>query len=90
MQLTQRNMSIKTAWQYVNEEHALLRKRYNLAEKQLQELFQIMAEDTISKPAHIRQLAQELSKYHQAPEMLECRNMGEILQENIRSRLKLA
>lgn len=89
VQLTQRNMSIKTAWQYVNEEHALLRKRYKLAEDQLQELFAIMGEDQISKPEHIRQLASELGDYHQDIRFDKCRNMGQILALNIACRLKL-
>lgn len=89
VELTQRNMSIKTAQQYVNEEQSLLRKRLKLAEVQIEELIDIMKKDQISTQAHIRQLRRELAKYHKNPAFMQCTSMGEILNENILSRLEI-
>ena len=89
VQLTQRNMSIETAHQYVNEEKSLLRKRLRLAYSQIEELLGIMKSDTISTKAHIRQLRRELAKFHKNPSFLNCNSMGEILHENILVRLEL-
>lgn len=89
VELTQRNMSIKTAQQYVNEEQSLLRKRLKLADVQIEELIDIMKTDQISTQAHIRQLRRELAKYHKNPTFMQCVSMGEILYENILSRLEI-
>lgn len=88
VQLTQRNMSIETAQQYVNEEQALLRKRYKLVEDQITELLYIMKQDQISKPAHTRMLGRELCKLHADEEFLKLDSMGALLERNIRVRLK--
>jgi hypothetical protein len=89
VELTQRNMSIQTAQQYVNEEQSLLRKRLKLAEAQIDELLGIMKTDTISTVSHIRQLRRELAKYHKNPAFMDCNSMGEILNENILVRLEV-
>lgn len=90
VQLTQRNMSVETAHQYVNEEQSLLRKRLRLADVQIEELIGIMKKDTLSTKAHIRQLRRELAKYHKHPSFMNCNSMGEILYENILCRLELS
>ncbi|MDZ7848977.1 MAG: hypothetical protein U5L96_20900 [Owenweeksia sp.] len=87
VKLTQRNMSVETATQYVNEEHSLLRKRFKLADVQLEELLSIMKGDEISIRKHILQLRRELAKFHKHPEFMKCQSMGEILEENINCRL---
>lgn len=89
VQLTQGNMSLETAGQYVNEEQALLRKRYKLAEEQIHDLITVMKADQISKPRHIAQLKRELAKFHKNPRFMQCTTMGDVLEENIRSRLHL-
>ncbi len=88
VQLTQRNMAIETAQQYVNEEQALLRKRYKLAEDQITELLTIMKQDRISKPAHVKMLGRELCKFHADEEFLKLKSMGALLERNIHVRLK--
>ena len=89
VQLTQHNMSIKTAAQYVNEEQALLRKRFKLAADQLGELFAVMKGDHISKPEYVRQLSTELAQFHREPRFEHCHSMAEILELNIRTRLEM-
>lgn len=87
VQLTQRNMSIKTATQYVNEEQALTRRRYRLAEGQLNEIFELMRSDYLSKPAYVKQLAQELSTFHKDAGFKKLSSMGQLLERNIKVRL---
>lgn len=89
VKLTQENMSIETASQYVNEEHALTRKRYKLAATQLKQLLGIMKKDSISTPRHINQLKRELAKYHKEPAFMNCQSMGDILELNILTRLEI-
>ena len=88
VRMTQRNMSVETAQQYVNEEQALLRKRLRLADYQIEELLNIMKADEISTRAHIKQLKRELAKFHKNPVFMKCNSMGEILQENLVCRLE--
>lgn len=90
VQMTQRNMSLETAHQYVNEEKSLLRKRLKLADVQIEELIGIMKIDNISTKAHVQQLRRELAKYHKHPGFLSCASMGEILNENILCRLEIS
>ncbi len=89
VQLTQDNMSLETAAQYVNEEQSLLRKRYNLVQGQLRELIEIQKRDQISTTKNIRQLRSELAKFHKDAEFKHCLNMGDILERHIKLRLSL-
>lgn len=88
VELTQKNMSIETAQQYVNEEQALLRKRYKLAENQISELIRIMKNDKISKSDYVKLLGKELGKFHNDKEFTKLQSMGELLERNIWVRLK--
>lgn len=85
--LTQRNMSIETAAQYVNEEQALLRKRYRLAESQIKDLLRVMKKDRISSDEYIKMLGRELAKFHKHGKFVELNSMGALLEENIHVRL---
>jgi hypothetical protein len=42
-----------------------------------------MEKETLSKPEKIFQLVMELSKHHQDPGFLECKNMIDILRLNL-------
>lgn len=87
VKLTQEAMSFETAEQYLKEEQALLKKRYLNDKYQIDYLINIIKKDTISFPEHIQNLRVELSKFHHQPEFLNCNNMGEILELNIKTRL---
>ncbi len=87
--LTQNNMSIATAGQYVNEEQALLRKRYAFSEHLIKQLLGIMKRDQISKPEYVKMLGRELTKFHSNPQFAQLTTMGDLLEENIKVRLKL-
>ncbi len=87
VKLTQRKMSIPTAQQYVNEEQAHLRKRYQHGESQFVELMQIMKTDTLSDAGRTRQLAKELAKVYGNNDFKKCGTMAEILEMNVKARL---
>ena len=75
--------------QYSNEERALLRRRYRVAEDQVKELLAVMKQDVISTPEFTRGLAQELAVFHRSPELAKAASMGEVLELHIRRRLEL-
>lgn len=87
VKLTQKHMSIETAQQYVNEEQALLRKRFKLAEAQITQLLYIMKREQISRKEYVLKLADELARFHNEDEFRLCNTMGEILEMNIHTRL---
>lgn len=87
VELTQKHMSIETAQQYVNEEQALLRKRYKLAESQITQMLYIMKQEQLSRPDYVSQLSTELAKFYGESDFRLCNTMGEILELNIHTRL---
>jgi hypothetical protein len=89
VKLTQNAMSFATAEQYLIEEQALLKKRYMNEKYQIDYLIRILKNDQISYPDHINNLKAELAKFHREPNFLDCKNMGEILELNIKTRLQL-
>jgi len=89
VELTQANMSLETASQYLIEEQSLLRKRYTLEENQINELIQLQRQDSISTEANVKKLRSELATYHNDIGFKQCRNMGDILERHILSRLSL-
>ena len=89
VEFARRYISLETAAQYANEERALLRKRYLLAQAQIEELIGVMKEDVISPEEHVTTLSQELAVFHKDPDMLRCRGMGEVLERHLAVRLGL-
>lgn len=73
----------KSINQYRIEERSRLVRRIKHSHVMLNDLFQTMEKETLSKPEKIFQLAMELSKHHQDPGFLECRNMIDILRLNL-------
>ena len=89
VKLAQKVMSIETAEQYQVEEQSLLRKRYKIAKKQVDELIHIMKKDRLSTDDFVDQLKQELSSFYGKDTFLSCQSMGDILELNIKYRLNL-
>lgn len=87
--LTQKTISFETAEQYLKEEQALLKKRYLNEKYQIDYLIKVIKNDKVSFPEHVDNLKVELSKFHHEPNFLDCKNMGEILELNIKTRLQL-
>ena len=83
VQLAQEVISRETAEQYRNEERALLRKRYNHAEKQLNELMDAMEHDHIAPARHAQDLASELERIHGRRLVSGSCGMGTILRKHL-------
>ncbi len=82
------NMTQQTVRQYQLEERSLIVARVKSAERQLQELFNVMVKDTISFPKKVMQLKKELAEHHKNNIFLSCKTMGEIVLTNIQLLLK--
>ncbi len=73
----------KSINQYRIEERSRLVRRIKHSHVMLNDLFQTMEKEMLSKPEKILQLAMELSKHHQDPGFLECKNMIDLLRLNL-------
>lgn len=75
--------------QYQKEEKSLLKKRYLSHQYQIDSLIEIIKKDKISFEDHVKNLREELGEFHDVPEFNKCKNMGEILELNIKTMLNL-
>ncbi len=82
--LGRQHISKETAEQYAQEERSLLRKRYKLAEDQLQQIMDVMRLDRVSTDGHRAQLREELAMFHHAADFRKCTTMGDILDMQLR------
>lgn len=76
--------------QYRNEERALLRKRYKLAEDQVEFLLDVLARDTVSTPEHLAVIVTDLGTLHRTDAFRSCTSMGDVLKLHLRLTLDLA
>ncbi|MBP6698977.1 MAG: hypothetical protein KA175_15255, partial [Flavobacteriales bacterium] len=65
------------------------RKRYLLAQSQIEALIAVMKDDVVSTEEHVAMLARELSTFHGDMEMGRCRSMGAVLERHLALRLEL-
>lgn len=89
VKLAQNLMKAETAEQYFIEEQSLLKKRYLSHKYQIDYLIDIIKNDTIAPLNYEQNLKTELAKFYKLPSFNECKNMGEILELNIKTRLQL-
>lgn len=89
VELAARHISKETAEQYAQEERSLLRKRYRVAEAQIQELLEVMKRDRTSTDDQQALLRSELAAVHNELAFLGCTSMGAILQLHMRHALDL-
>ncbi len=75
--------------QYANEERALLRRRYRIAQDQIDELFDVMRTEVLSSEGHVAQLASELAELHGDPGFRSLDTMGRVLHRHLSRRLEL-
>jgi hypothetical protein len=87
--LAREHINPSTAEQYAEEERSLLRKRYQVAAEQVEELLDVMHGERISLPEHVALLRNELGTYHRCPDFRKCTTMGEILRLQLRVMLAL-
>lgn len=72
-------MNAETTYQYQLEERTLMKKRYHSSEKKMKKLLSCMKSDTISTPEKLQQLKEELNAHHNTSSFSICKNMGEVL-----------
>ncbi len=78
------HISMETMRQYQLEERTLMAMRIKMNRTRVNDLLNIMVEDTISSPDKVEQLRNELSVHHKNNVFLQCRTMGEIVTTHIR------
>jgi hypothetical protein len=81
--MAQEVISVETAQQYRNEERALLRKRYRLAESQMEELLDVMEREQLAPAENAAQLAMELGRLNGAMAYRHGMGMGGILRDHL-------
>lgn len=89
VRFAQKHLTPETADQYANEERAVLRKRYRLAHRQIEELLEVMSHDDLAPVEHIGQLALELAAHHKQAAFPAKHGMGGVLREHLRLHLGL-
>jgi hypothetical protein len=81
-------MSRETVRQYQLEERTLIRRRVKSASHRLNDLLAVMTVDDIAPAEHVAQLARELCEHYGTRSFTNCRQMGELVGEQL-SRLDL-
>ncbi|WP_223265863.1 hypothetical protein [Vicingus serpentipes] len=89
VQLIQNAIPLETIEQYKKEEKSLLRKRYLNDKYQIDSLIDVLKKDKISFDDNVENLKLELGKFHSSSAFLSCKNMGEVLETNIKVMLGL-
>jgi hypothetical protein len=89
VEMVQRAIPYPTIEQYRKEEKSLLKRRYLNDQYQIDALLKVMKKDEISFPENVKNLSQELAKYHHSPSFLQCKSMGDIVEKNIKLMLGL-
>lgn len=77
------HMDKKTMRQYQEEERTLINNRVKLVSYRLSDLLDSMKRDTISPIKKVEQLAAELAEFHGEGSFVACKNMGELVEEQI-------
>lgn len=70
--------------QYQVEERSQIIRRIRSQRHRLKDLHDAVVLDELSTPEKTASLAQELSEYHQVPEMKHCRTMGELIKAHMK------
>ena len=81
--LGMKHMDKKAMRQYQEEERSLINNRAKLVNYRLQDLLSCMKADTLSPQKKVDQLAAELSEFHKQHAFRYCRNMGELVEEQL-------
>lgn len=77
-------MTVETTRQYQFEERTLIARRYNMESVRLSEMIDCMRKQEISTPEKVKQLSNGLDKLYKTDQFKNCRNMGDILEVNLR------
>jgi hypothetical protein len=87
VRLVMKHITRETSYQYQKEERVLIAKRLRSSRYRVKNLLDIMCLDQISTPEKVESLKRELAKYSEHPRFLKCRNMGEVVRENLKHTL---
>ena len=62
--------------------------RIKAGNRRVRSLLNVITRDQISTPEKVRQLREELNEHHQTTRFNKCRNMGQVLQAQLRLALE--
>ena len=78
----------ETQRQYQTEERTLMARRARSERYRLKALLDVMRRDELSSPEKTRQLSQELNHFHRTALFDRCRNMGDVVRQNLKLMLR--
>ena len=79
-----KHMKPELELQYQKEERSLIATRVKSAGINLNDLLEAMKSDTVSTPANIQSLKEDLGKMYNSDEFEKCKNMGDIVQMSLK------
>ncbi len=88
VELVWRLLPTQTIRQYQREERSLIARRMKMSRQRIDRLLDVMAEDTLSPPEHVRSLSEDLARYHDDPDFLSIDNMGTLTRRHLEVILK--
>ncbi len=77
------HMSPTTADQYQREERALIANRLRVSHGRYRALIDVMCEDLIAPPEHVRRLGAQLAEHYDDRVFTDCLTMGELLDASL-------
>jgi len=77
-------LNVETTRQYQYEERTLIARRLNIQSERLHYVLDCMRKDQISRQEKVEELKTELNHFLKTKEFSRCRNMGDVLQVNLR------
>ena len=83
IELGLRNMTPTTVQQYQKEERSLIANRIISAKSTIRKLLRAMMHDDLAPQENVESLKEELARFHNEPEFLKCKSMGEIMKTSL-------
>jgi len=77
------HMSTTTVDQYQREERALIANRLRVSGRRFNALTDVMREDIIAPPDHVRRLGEQLADHYDDRQFAECITMGELVDASL-------
>ena len=77
-------INVDTTKQYQYEERTLIARRLNIQSERLHYLLDCMRKDQISRQSKVEELKKELNQFLKTKEYNSCKNMGDVLEVNLR------
>ncbi|UOG76149.1 hypothetical protein MTX78_06010 [Hymenobacter tibetensis] len=89
IQMCSRFLKAETIRQYQTEERVLMLRRVRLERYRLKALMDCMRREELAPPEKVAQLQTELNLHHKTSAFNRCRNMGDIVRQNLKLVLDL-